>query len=323
MNTPGAGLSAVAAMLALSALACGSESGEAPAASNVDPPLPGEGVRRIELTAGNVPPGQEITLCEYLEPLAEDLHVTRYETYQDSGGHHLALYKWLGEPKPAGLVEDCQSGEAMGEMLLALTPITAPEDGPAYVQFPERNALRLHAGTPLVAQYHYINTTAQPLPFRDVAHLTLADPADVDRIVHTYALGSTDFVIAPQQTTTEGFSCEIPFELTPILQLPHMHEYGSHFLSEVVSGTDERSLIEVVQWEAGMRDIPPIRDYLSDAEPTVFRPGDQIRVFCTWDNPSPDELRFPLEMCASVAYFWSDAEDAGDILCTGTNKVQR
>jgi hypothetical protein len=109
--------------------------------------------------------------------------------------------------------------------------------------------------------------------------------------------------------------------MTPILVLPHMHEHGSAFLSDLVSEAGTQSIIEVTQWSAGMRDMPPLRDFLADAQPTVYQPGDQIRVFCTWDNPGSQEVRFPAEMCASVGYFWSDAATADDYLCPGSNKI--
>jgi hypothetical protein len=284
-----------------------------------DPPPPGPGVIELQFAEGEANPGEEVNFCEWLDPLEEDIYVSRLDTYQDRGGHHLIFYRWNGEPKAPGTIEDCADGRAMAQMMLVATPIVAPENEAAYVEFEAGSALLIEAGTQMIAQYHYINTGDTVMKFQDVAHFTTVPKADVQRVILTFGMGSIDYSLPPGMVTTEAFECDVPFDMEPVLAFPHMHEHGVKFLADVGTAGERRTVIDVGEWEPGMRDVPPITNYLETS--AVFHKGEKIRTFCTWENDESEPLTFPYEMCATAGYFSSDDPAATNILCAGSDKI--
>ena len=318
----------LAGLCALTA-GCGSESSSGPrtaaatAADASSPDAGAGGLVQLTMSPGEAGPGGETILCEYLAPLEKDLYITRLDTFQQAGGHHLVFYRWLGAEKAAGVIEDCAEGKTMSQMMLVLTPIVAPKGNTAHVEFPAGMALHIAAGTQLVAQYHYINATDQPIPFRDVARLRTVPVEQVKQVVRTFGFGSLDYSLPPGKEYTDSFACDVPYDMKPVVAFPHMHHLGVRFRADVGTAGVFVPFIDVARWEPGMRDVPPLTNWLAEPPPTpaVFHRGEQIRTFCTWVNTTSAALGFPEEMCATAGYFTADDPAADNLICTGTTKV--
>ena len=288
---------------------------------DVPPPAPDQ--VSLELTEGSIDPGGELILCEYFEPLEQDLYVRKMDVYQGASGHHVVLFRALVDYAP-GTIRDCgESG--MSEMMVVLTPVTAPEFAAAYVEFPEGAALKVPSGTQLIAQAHYINTGLAPLRFRDTVHLSVMDPADVQRTVFVYGNGDVDFSLPPGADVTEGIECDIPFDMSPMIAVPHMHYNGTSFYADVGRDGAFTPVIDVPVWEDVMRDTPPVTNFMNmpEGEAMVYRRGDVLRTFCSWRNETSNVLEYPYEMCATFGYFFSDDPAAADFLCAGNRDATR
>jgi hypothetical protein len=89
-----------------------------------------------------------------------------------------------------------------------------------------------------------------------------------------------------------------------------LHRDGSH----AGPAAAPREIYKVDAWEPEFRDKAPVSEWPLNA-PLALQKGDVYRVQCTWDSSSEVALKFPSEMCASLAFFYPSADPA---VCVGT-----
>ena len=102
----------------------------------------------------------------------------------------------------------------------------------------------------------------------------------------------------PQGQSILSFDCDFDHQITIQNIQPHMHDYGAEFLVQVVraDGTIE-DVLRVENWEPWMKtDIP---FYYFEPGTLVVESGDALRTVCRWDNPTGQELPYPVEMCTT------------------------
>src|SRR5689334_14290530 len=108
----------------LGLLACSSASDQQPesgAASGFHPPLPGY-VRIFAKTIENIPPGGDVTKCQYLmPPLDRDMDVEDVVGYQSKFGHHLIAMTYAPSPDETTGTEYSCMGSDIGGAALAKT----------------------------------------------------------------------------------------------------------------------------------------------------------------------------------------------------------
>jgi hypothetical protein len=105
--------------------------------------------------------------------------------------------------------------------------------------------------------------------------------------------------------------------------MPHMHDYGTKFATQLGARDELETVIDIPAWTGEMRDRPRVIDFTAADAPADGRldTGDIIRTFCTWQNSTDAPIGFPSEMCVTYGYFHSDAPEARDLVCLGTEKV--
>jgi hypothetical protein len=82
-----------------------------------------------------------------------------------------------------------------------------------------------------------------------------------------------------------------------------MHDEGSHMSIDIGPPGALERIYTVDAWEPSFRDMPPSEVWTKDA-PFVLHAGDQIEVTCNWASTASDVIGFPVEMCASNAWFF-------------------
>ena len=276
-----------------------------------DPPGADEGVQ-IVMDDFIVPPGEEVMWC-YVAAWspAEDVLINSFRGWQnlEGGGHHLVA---LGAQVPyePGYNFDCTNLESMQ----SLEPLVLPEPGDTSY-LPDGYAVRVPAGANVVIQSHYINYTAEPMVVRDVVHLGFYQGDDA--IEASYLIlnhGGLD--IAPGESSVE-VSCQLPDSATPynlVNLLGHMHEWGAAMdISHQPAGADWDVIYDIPDWDPEYRDLPPTNIWEAD-DPFVMQGGDRFRVRCDFDNGTDANIRFPSEMCTSVALYYPSASN-GLLVC--------
>jgi hypothetical protein len=272
----------------------------------------------FEMEPVTIAPGTEAMHCYYLPPLEQDLVVRGFSTKQGPGGHHFVIYRAI-EPKPAGTIEDCSSGESMKNLLLVLTQTGTQEPGASAIEFPDNHAMVLKAGLQLVAQSHYINATDDPVETGDTLRIdtTKADLATLTQL-HLFVAGANGFEIpalTEEYSTSAG--CELDKDIKLLSLVPHMHELGKRIELRMGVADDMKAIMAVQEWSADMRDLPPITSFNGPKAhgDGNHAAGQSVALTCTWHNTSNQAVKFPAEMCAAVGYFTTEVPDASDIIC--------
>ncbi|MCA9705186.1 MAG: hypothetical protein KDK70_04960 [Myxococcales bacterium] len=278
-------------------------------------PEPPPGARQYVVDEQIIPPGTEVQLCYFLEPEQEEFYIDALESFQGSYGHHLVLFYTVAPEEP-GTMRDCTS---LADMVTLIPLISSVNFG--LEQFPEGMALRVPAGTQMVIQQHYVNTSEHPIRVRDGMHLSTVPEQEVEYRAGFYGVSDVSFQLAPDQQEREvSFECTIPRDMNLLLMGPHMHEYGLRFEASVIRqsepGAPEESVVSVDPWVAEYRDEPPVVEWGID-NALSLREGDTLRTRCVFKNTSDQELGFPAEMCATYGYYFPAPMGSEAWTCSG------
>lgn len=272
-------------------------------------PAPSADTLELKLAEQIIPPGEERIICHYLEKTTQELLLTEFKGYQGKFGHHVALFEPLEQVAP-GTVRDCSEAKDM----LTLMPILAD------VELSDGLAVKVPAGTQIVLQSHYVNTTQEPIAVRDVAHLRKTTADQVTDYVGFLGLSDVWINIPSSPEVVRAFECEVPFDARILSLGAHMHEWGKRFAIDVVrkDGTTERPL-SIEPWTALMRDHPPEVKFGLES-PLMLRAGDKLRTECVYHNDTATPLEFPKEMCATFGFFVAPPGGQPRLLCAARSE---
>ena len=263
-----------------------------------EPPPPGEGeIQYLSPIVRDVQPGDDRIVCSYLDAYIEDERdVARITGYQTLGNHHTVLYTTTLAQQPN--THDCKDEEMVFFSMVGGTggDAAVSQEG----ALPEGLVRRLHAGTQLVIQTHWINATDAPFDGQAAFNVKFEPVSPTKTPTDFMAVMNTSFDVTPG---TSRASVECTFEDSiNIWQLaPHMHDLGSHVrIAYTPAGGSQRVMFDV-DWQKEWSFNP---DFMHFAEAMRVMPGDKIAVDCEWANPGSETWRFPSEMCGAIAQFY-------------------
>lgn len=261
------------------------------------PPAPARGTQVLGLPF-TVDAGAEAFMCVYLDqPLDRTYDVSRVETYQMPGGHHI-IFSWVVDGyEPVSSVHPCDDSEMSQHRLIG---VGGPN--PAFaIEAPAGVAFEAPGNKRLVIQSHYVNTSTEPMVVRDAINLVEAEGP-----LHAHAsqmvMVDMTFELPPQAPTVRKTTCNVTAESKVFALAGHTHQWGEHFSLELLRGGQSEMLYDVEAGE-GFRDEPPLTTYPVDA-PLELHPGDALRMTCEWFNDEPDAIRYPKEMCAAPMFYY-------------------
>jgi hypothetical protein len=233
----------------------------------------------------------------------QDYLVTGFRPFQGAGGHHLVAMKSVSAVQP-GAEWDCTDPA----MMSSLEPLVITDDD-EQTALDEGFAFRVEAGTDIVIQSHYVNSSPNDWNVRDTGWLLLA-PEGSDPVEAGYIVVNNGVLDMPQGPSDWGASCALPEgqDYNLMLMLGHMHELGTSIRVDGDQGDGPETLYEVADWEVEFRDDPPIVRW-SASEPYAMQPGDTLDLHCAFDNTKDHAVRFPEEMCVTVSVYWPAAAE--------------
>jgi len=268
---------------------------------------PVDASRGVYLDGGSfdVPASSERTQCTYvvLSPEA-DFILGRYEARMSAGSHHFNMMRFdPGTLEAAGIElgvpQDCVN---VG------VPIYVAGSEWHYVDAPLSNGLgeKIPAGSGLVMEVHYVNTTAEQLRGRVEVNLFRRDASEVEHYIGLYFNVMQGFEISPRSTGTFRARCPAAEGANVVLLTSHMHRFGRRFtisLFDDVAGTNE-PLYESLTYDH------PVIQQRTD-QPLVIGPNQGFEWSCEYENFLDEPLRegemgLTNEMCIMVAYYYDE-----------------
>jgi hypothetical protein len=257
-----------------------------------------------------IPAYTEQELCFIGTYTGDDVGIHAQISYQSLHGHHVALFGTTASERdfPDGTSWDCTKPEDLDmtqmEPIIIGGDIQENEEG-VQVEFvlPDGMAAKLKSGQRYILQSHYVNTGPDPILVNDQMQLEVIPVEEVTTWSAPLVNTITDFVIpAGEMGYNRTFDCTFDGAYTVLYIGGHMHEWGTHFRTDLTRAGETSTIYEVPEWDPIFRDAPVYESY-GDGE-FVVQAGDVFTTSCTWDNDEDRDLEFPSEMCVTFGMIY-------------------
>lgn len=280
--------------------------------------VPDPGYTKLISRTWTMPAGQPDTYRCVRVTLTEDTYLTNIMAQAPLGTHHtvLSIAGGNGTSGPDG-EQNCGVGTLGMVMLYASGVGTSPLD------FPTDVGVKILAGTQIHLNLHLFNASDEPLSGESgiwVKKQSTPPPILAEMVF----AGAFAFSIPGNgMTTRKTGGCNVPTTgtgFTLFALWPHMHQIATHSKFEIVrSGVTQPIVLHDMPYSFNEQTY-----WKQDPEFQVM-PGDQIKVTCSWVNPTGSPtITFGdssnKEMCFTGMYRYP-AADAGLFQCTDTGGV--
>ncbi len=301
-------------LLAGLALACSGADDDAHGGSEklLEPPTDGV---QFEMKT-TIDPGSEVEHCKFFQ-LEQDLYVNSQEVRYTSGSHHVLLFRTpyteipteteAGEPRDTDGVFDCSEGVfADYAVNNVVSGSQSPDAGGSALSFPDDVAITLKAGTVLLMNAHYINTSAKPLE-PTVAINQHSIPKNQAKHEGGAIFWYNPFIRVPAKSKGAArMSCAIDKDITLLNVQSHMHARGVNYEAKLEPANGKQVLLyENTHWE----DVP-VKHFKGGK---AIEKGSRIEYMCEYQNDDDHTVyqgpRTTDEMCMLVgSYYPRDVE---------------
>ena len=306
--------------LLASVAACGSTpsaGNDAPPGDAADfhPPPPKAGYTRfIAPVISDIPPGADVSYCQYLQaPLDRDIDILDVDGVQSKSSHHAVAYATTKD-EPVGTSRPCiQGDDSMGASLGGI----GGEGGGGF-ELPEGVAFRVPAGSSILLNAHFLNTTHERLQGHTVLDIKFAEVDPDRKIASLFTNVNATFTLAARAEARAIADCTFPKPMEFVLFSNHMHHLGTSARTELRRADGSVELVhDDPVWEPEM-EYRAVMSSWPIGNPLRIEKGDVLHTECNWMNPSEAEIKFPTEMCIAFGYFVTDAGTARSPVCAGT-----
>jgi hypothetical protein len=266
----------------------------------------------LESAGATINPGQDVQYCEILAlPGApgEPIYVSGIDGKMTQFSHHLNIMAIKpGSPAdqastPGQRVECVGNGRVpFGSGLHQIFMSVAPETS---LVLPDGVGHRLEGGQKLLFNYHYFNSSTNPVPAKAALAFHVAQASDVRRELRRFGMYNAGFSVPAGTQATFTAECMMAEDVQVISLLRHTHRWGKDFNVWRAGGaTDGQPVFTSHHWEDDV-DFVPTGEF-------IVKQGEGLRFECAFDNTTDRTLMFGElvsdEMCILYGYFASTRE---------------
>jgi hypothetical protein len=271
-------------------------SGGAPPNDALDLPPPERGFQ-VALKGTTIAVGQDVEYCEVVEVpgTPSDVYYTnRFEAALTPFSHHLNVYAVdPNHPVDAyvkvGDFHEClqptlgyPSAGALGE---GFAFIAGSSKRYTEVTLPEGVGRKLYGGQKLIFNYHYLNTSKEPVPAGSKLNVHTIDGSSIVHRPQLFALLNQTIAIPARQKASFTMECTMRQDVVVFGLSRHTHRWGTDFEAWLVGGArDGERLFLSRDWETNTGYAPD--------PPLVMRGGEGFRFRCDFDNTTDAPLRW-------------------------------
>jgi hypothetical protein len=287
------------------------------------PAAPADGYTRIiAQTVTAIPPGGDITQCQYLQaPLDHDVDIVAVLGFQSRLGHHATAFEYTPKPgETVGTNFPCMGTEFNGDLTTlsamgAFVGAVGLKGQASSSSLPDGVAFRHKAGKGVMLSVHYLNTGLETGDGNAVLDLKMV-PTDPARTIATmFTNVGLNINLPPSQQTTTVLDCPVQETLSFLMVSNHMHDYGIKAFTQVIHPDGTTQDLHTDNSWSNDQQFNPVYSHFPLATPVVVHSGDTIRTSCTWDNTSSVAVAFPREMCTSAGFILSTRADGSVPMC--------
>jgi copper type II ascorbate-dependent monooxygenase-like protein len=209
-------------------------------------PGPDEGIQLRMATT--VAAGQEITYCQYFHLPDHTVEVNRFEHEYTQGSHHLLLIRVdPTAPPPEGMFP-CGSSEAVNIDDRPIGILYGAQTPEGEADLPDGVAMELEAGSTVLMQSHYLNTTTEDLDASVTVNLWFTDPSTVQEQASTLFFFNPFIYVPAGEEASTTMRCPLPAGTHLLSAASHMHRHGTGFEAQVLDDGQASALYHTDQW---------------------------------------------------------------------------
>jgi Copper type II ascorbate-dependent monooxygenase, C-terminal domain len=272
--------------------------------------VPAEGFQ-LQSVGTEIAPGEDVEYCEaVLLPGDESdvYYVNGFETQMTTGSHHLIIAAVqpgteTDENTPLGERVPCTGPDVWGGELV---PVTGAQQPYSSEKFPEGVGRIYRGGQKVVFDYHYFNTTPEPISAQSAVNFHTTGEENVTKISRSFGFYNLGIEIPPGAEASFQGECFFDDDVYVHKLTRHTHQWGTDFTVWHAGGDkDGEQIFRSEDYET--IDFP-------FEEPELVPAGAGFRFECAYQNTESYTLKFGLkatdEMCILFGN-WYAAKDGG------------
>ncbi|MBM4362925.1 MAG: hypothetical protein FJ104_09615 [Deltaproteobacteria bacterium] len=268
--------------------------------------------------------GEDVEYCEVAE-LPGDPSVTYYVNRLEFGNGERSHHLIVNAAEPGGAGEATLADLPIGHSVPCLATQSAYGDGFEFTggvqvpygeaKFPEGVGRVYHGGQRIVFDYHYYNTTEEPVAARSAVNFHLVEEEDVKHIARVVMFSNYTIDTPPGESRSFVGECHYNQDVLVQNVTRHTHRWGTDFKVWYAGG--EKDGQEFWKSEHFEEDV----DFPFE-QPLLRRAGEGFRFQCDFRNTEKHALRFGPnatdEMCILFSTAWEakDGEKLADQDCS-------
>jgi hypothetical protein len=258
----------------------------------VAPPTPPPGTTELSLatTPFTLNPGEEKFKCQEMpNTIGKDVAIVQASGTMAKGSHHMFVYYDAMFNQTQALF-DCTGTEFYNFLILTQSPAETQA-------YPAGVGRLLKSTEGFRFNMHYLNTTTDAIEANVTARFDYKDTTAVQHLAAQMELNNGRLRVPPG-TSTASLNFNIPYDISLIYAISHMHKQGVHFKATAAGQT----LYETTIW-----DEPVPKTY----DPPLLIPGNSILTWaCDYNNATTNTLTFgesaqTNEMCIFFSVFYA------------------
>ncbi len=261
----------------------------------LDPPAAGF---QLQSNGGAIEAGQDVEYCEVVAlpgTADETYYVSAFEVAMTQFSHHLIVAAALPGSDTEKAITAGMKSECTGADVFGgdLQGVTGSQHPYHEERYPDGVGKVFHGGQKLIFDYHYFNSSNAPIKAGAAINFHTVDAAKVTREAHSFGFYNLNFAVPPN--SKQSFTSECRFNQDVIVSklTRHTHQWGKEFSVEYAGGAKDKDHI----WTTP--NYEETEHFFK--EPILVKDGEGFNFTCAFDNTTPKTLKFGLkasdEMC--------------------------
>lgn len=277
----------------------------------LDPPENGFQLRTVGTT---IQAGEDTEYCEVVEvPGSPDdtYWVKGFETKMTEFSHHLIVSGIQpGSETEAlldvGHIEPCKGAHQLAANFTDVFNLTGAQQPYRKYDFPAGVGKVVTGGTKIIVDYHYLNTSDQPIQAGHAINFVTTTEDQIDRIGQRMAFVNVS--IDTPARSEASFVGECTFSQNGYVGAitRHTHRWGTDFTAWHVGGERDGEHI----WTSRDWELDVDHDF---GDPILVREGEGFRFQCDFNNTTDQNLKFGSlatdEMCILFGLWWKEKDE--------------
>ena len=268
---------------------------------------------QIQSVGTEIAAGEDVEYCEVVAlPGDEDdvYYVNAFESQMTAGSHHLIV----SAIQPGTDTDDnaevgdrvpCTGGDVFGGEIV---PVTGSQLPYGYEAFPAGVGRIYRGGQKIVFDYHYFNTTPEPISARAAVNFHATDEANVTKLSKGFGFYNLGIEVPPGAEESFTGECFFDDDVYVHKLTRHTHQWGTDFNVWYAGGDKDGEMI------FSSPDYETV-DFPFE-EPQLIPGGSGFRFECGFKNTESYTLKFGLkasdEMCILFGS-WYEAAEGGSM----------